>query len=285
MKGYTELAKMMQERVLSLGEVLKYAFELINKRFLAFFLLTLLVYFPVNFVLQYAVMQIDLVTTDWELLVSEMMDVGVVQIVLSFLELVAVIVTGVMIHNQVFGQGTMSFGTVFYRGVRSWMRASMSVMVLMMGMMMSILSMSMLFMLPGMALLMLPVLLLLMLLYYLMQCCCCNTAVLRGFWGFRNIRYVAIVLKGYMWKVLGYGAVVVLISNGTIMIMNILLNGMLRYISEQGLVLAINVVFSTLFSVITVYGYVAVSLLFLNIEEKKRHDFEMLKQRVTRSEQ
>ena len=279
----TVLAKIMQERVLRLGEVLKYTFELMNERFSSFFLLTLLVYLPVNFVLQYAVMQVDLSVTDIEILAAEMMDMGIVQIVLSFLELVAVLVTGVMIHSQVFGQEQVPFGTIFYRGVRGWVRASMSIMVVMLGMMMSILSMSMMIMLPGMGLLVLPLILLLVLLYYLMQCCCCNAAALRGCWGFRNVRYVSIVLKGYMKKALGYTAVVLLVSGGSTMILNILLNSMLGYISGQWQVLGVSVIFSTLFSIITVYGYAAVSLLFLNVEEKKRRDFELAKQRTEHS--
>ncbi len=280
-----EIAKMMQERVLRLGEVLKYTFELLNERFFYFLLLTLLVYLPVNFVLQVAVMQVDLSVMDLELLAEEMMQVGIVQIILLFLELVAVAVTGVMVHNQIFGHKRLPFGTVFYRGVRSWLRATMSVMVVMLGMMMSILSLSMMIMLPGMGLMLLPILLLLMLLYYLMQCCCCNTAALRGYWGFRNIHYVLIVLKGYMGKVLGYTAVILLVSNGATMILNILLSSMLRYITGQWLILVVSVVFSTLFSVMTVYGYAAVSLLFLNIEEKKRHDFELSKQRAEKQNQ
>ncbi len=76
---------------------------------------------------------------------------------------------------------------------------------------------------------------------------------------------------------------VLLVSGGVTMILNILLNSMLRYISGQWQVLGVSVVFSTLFSIITVYGYAAVSLLFLNIEEKKRRDFELAKQRTEHS--
>ena len=279
MTAQTELVKVMQERVLRLGEIFKYSFELLNERFSSFFILTILVYLPVNFVLQYAVMQVDMSVTDIELLAMEMMDVGIVQIVLSFLELVAVVVTGVMVHSQVFTQDGLNFGTVFYRGVRGWLKAAMSIMVIMLGMMMSILSLSMMIMLPGMGILMLPILLVLMLLYYLMQCCCCNVAALRGYWGIRNVRYVSIVLKGYMRKALGYTAVILLVSGGISMVLNILLSNLLGYISEQWMALGISVLCSTLFSVMTVFGYAAVSLVFFNIEEKKRHDFEVARQR------
>lgn len=285
MTNRMELAKTMQERVLTLGEILKHAFGLLNERFSSFFLVVLLVYLPVNFVLQFAMMQVDYTVTELELLAAEMMDVGIVQIVLSFLELVALVVVAVVVHNQIFGQKKLPFGTVFYRGVRSWLRAVMSVMVIMLGMMLCILSMSMMFLMPGMAMMLLPVLLLLMVIYVLMQHCCCTAAALRGYWGLRNIRYVSLVLKGYMGKAIGNTAVILLITGGASMIFNMLLSNMLEFISNEWIALAVNVGFSTLFSMLTVYGYVAGSLLFLNIEEKKRREAEIARQMAEQQRQ
>ena len=285
MTNRMELAKTMQERVLTLGEILNHAFGLLNERFSSFFLVVLLVYLPVNFVLQFAMMQVDYTVTELELLAAEMMDVGIVQIVLSFLELVALAVAAVVVHNQIFGQKKLPFGTVFYRGVRSWLRAVMSVMVIMLGMMLCILSMSMMFLMPGMAMMLLPVLLLLMVIYVLMQHCCCTAAALRGYWGLRNIRYVSLVLKGYMGKAIGNTAVILLITGGTSMIFNMLLSNMLEFISNEWIALAVNVGFSTLFSMLTVYGYVAGSLLFLNIEEKKRREAEIARQMAEQQRQ
>ncbi len=285
MTNHVELAKTMQERVLTLGEILKHAFGLLNERFASFFLLVLLVYLPVNFVMQYALMQVDFTVAELEVLAEQMMDVGIVQIVLSFLELVALVVAAVMVHNLIFGQKKLPFGTVFYRGVRSWLRAVMSVMVIMLGMMMCILSMSMMFMLPGMAMMMLPVLLLLMVVYVLMQHCCCAAAALRGYWGLRNIRYVSLVLKGYMGKAIGNTTVILLITGGVTMLFNMLLGNMLQFISNEWVAIAVNVGFSTLFSMLTVYGYVAGSLLFLNIEEKKRREAEIARQMAEQQRQ
>ncbi len=285
MTNRAELAKTMQERVLSLGEILKHAFGILNERFASFLLLVLLVYLPVNFVLQYAMMQVDFSVTEFELLVDEMMDLGIVQIVLSFLELVAIVVTAVMVHNQIFGQKILPFGTVFYRGVRSWLRAVMSVMVIMLGLMMCILSMGIMFMMPGMAMMMLPVILLLIVVYSMMQYCSCSAAALRGYWGLRNIRYVSLVLKGYMGKAIGNTAVILLITGGVTTIFNLLLSNMLYYISNEWIALAVNVGFSTLFSMLTVYGYVAGIMLFLNIEEKKRREVEIARQMAEQQRQ
>ncbi len=278
MTNHAELAKTMQERVLTLGEILKHAFGLLNERFSSFFLLVLLVYLPVNFVLQYAMLQVDFTVTELELLAAEMEDVGIVQIVLSFLELVALVVVAVMVHNLIFGQKRLPFGTVFYRGVRSWLRAVMSMMVIMLGMMMCILSMSMMFLMPGMVMMLLPVILLLAVIYSMMQYCSCSAAALRGYWGLRNIRYVSLVLKGYMGKAIGNTAVILLISGGVTTVFNLMLTSMLSYISNEWIALAVNVGFSTLFSMLTIYGYVAGSLLFLNIEEKKRREAEIARQ-------
>ena len=282
---HTALAKLMQERLLHLGEILKYAFGLVNERFSTVLLLTLLVYLPINLALQYAMLQVDISVTDLELLAAELSKVGIVQVILSFFELIAITVTGVCVHNQIFGQEKMAFGTVFYRGVRSWLRAVVSVMILMLGVMMSILSIGMLFMLPGLSLLLLPGIVLLVVFYYLMHCCCCITATLRGYWGLRNTRYVSLVLKGYTWKSLGYAAVIGLVSGGAVSVLNVLLSGMLQYISQQWLALILNAVFSTLFAVLTIYGFSAICLLFFNIEEKKRRDYELKRQRAENQNQ
>ena len=285
MTNHMELEKMMQERVLSLGEILKHTFRLLNERFGSFFLLVLLVYLPVNFLLQYAMMQVDFSLEDLELLTAEMMDVGIVQIVLSFLELVAILVEAVIVNNQVFGRKRLSFGTIFYCGVQGWLGAVMSMMAIMMGMTLCILSMSMMILMPGMTMIMLPIILLLMVIYSLMQCCTCTVSALRGYWGLRNIRYVWLVLKGYMGKAIGNTAVILVITAGVRMLFNLLLNNTLYYISNEWVALAVNVGFSTLVSVLSVYGYMAGSLLFFNIEERKRREAEIARQAAERQRQ
>ena len=88
-----------------------------------------------------------------------------------------------------------------------------------------------------------------------------------------------------MGKAIGNTAVILLITGGASMIFNMLLSNMLEFISNEWIALAVNVGFSTLFSMLTVYGYVAGSLLFLNIEEKKRREAEIARQMAEQQRQ
>ena len=273
-----ELTHKMQERVLSLGEILSYSFQMLIGRFGSFCFLALLVFLPVNLALQMAAAKIDLTSMDLEVLLAGVYDLGIVQLVLSFLELVATLVTAVMVHNQIFGREKVSFGTLFYRGVRGWLRAAMTVMTILLGMMLCMMSMSMFMMLPGLSLMMLPLVLLLAVVYSVMQCGGCTAAALRGYWGIRNVRYVSLVYKGYMWRVIGYTAVVLLITEGITFVLGLMLSFLLYYIPNEGMALLINVGVSTLLSIFSMYTSVAGALLFLNIEEKKRREAEILRQ-------
>lgn len=278
MMDRVELTRKMQERVLSLGEILKASFQLLAERFGSFFMLMLLVYLPINAAAQISALKVDLTAMDLEVLMSEVSDLGIVQLVLSFLELVAALVVAVMVHNLIFGREKFSFGTLFYRGVRGWLRAVMTVMVLMLGMMTCMLSMGMFMMLPGLALMMLPLVLLLAVVYSMMLSGGCTAAALRGYWGLRNVRYVSLVYKGYMWRVIGYTAVVMVITESVILLFGLMLSFLLYYIPNDGLALVINVGVSTLLSMFSVYASVVGSLLFLNIEEKKRREAEIMRQ-------
>lgn len=278
MMDRVELTRKMQERVLSLGEILKASFQLLAERFGSFFMLMLLVYLPINVAAQSSALKVDLTAMDLEVLMSEVSDLGIVQLVLSFLELVAALVAAVMVHNLIFGREKFSFGTLFYRGVRGWLRAVMTVMVLMLGMMTCMLSMGMFMMLPGLALMMLPLVLLLAVVYSMMLSGGCTAAALRGYWGLRNVRYVSLVYKGYMWRVIGYTAVVMVITESVILLFGLMLSFLLYYIPNDGLALVINVGVSTLLSMFSVYASVVGSLLFLNIEEKKRREAEIMRQ-------
>ena len=278
MTDRVELTRKMQERVLSLGEILKYAFGLLAERFGSFFMIVLLVYLPVNVATQISALKVDLTSMDLEVLLSEVSGLGIVQLVLSFLELVAALVVAVMVHNLIFGREKLPFGTAFYRGVRGWLRAVMTVMVLMLGMMTCMLSLSMFMMLPILSLMMIPLVLVLAVMYSVMLGGGCTAAALRGYWGFRNVRYVSLVYKGYMWRVIGYTAVVMVITEGITLVFGLMLSFLLYYIPNDGLVLMINVGVSTLLSVFSIYASIAGSLLFLNIEEKKRREAEIMRQ-------
>ena len=278
MTDRVELTRKMQERVLSLGEVLKYAFKLLAERFGSFFMLVLLVYLPINVATQISAMKVDLTSMELEVLMSEISSLGIVQLVLSFLELVAAMEVAVVVHNLIFGREKLAFGTLFYRGVRGWLRAVMTVMVLMLGMMTSMLSLGMFMMLPILSLMMLPLVLVLAVVYNMMLGGGCTVAALRGYWGLRNVRYVSLVYKGYMWRVIGYTAVVLVITEGITLVFGVMLSFLLYYIPSDGVALLINVGVSTLLSVCSVYASIASSLLFLNIEEKKRREAELMRQ-------
>lgn len=273
-----ELTRKMQERVLGLGEILKASFQLLFERFGFFFLLMMLVYLPINVATQISMLKVDLTSMDLEVLVSGVSDLGIVQLVLSCLELVAALVIAVIVHSLIFGREKMPFGTLFYRGVRGWLRAVMTMMVLMLGMMTCMLSMGMFMMMPGLSLMMLPLVLVLAVVYSMMLSGGCTTAALRGYWGLRNVRYVSLVYKGYMWRVIGYTAVFMVITEGITLLLGVLLSFLLYYIPNEGMALAINVGVSTLLSMFAIYASIAGSLLFLNIEEKKRREAEIMRQ-------
>ncbi|MBR6683286.1 MAG: hypothetical protein IKL38_02985 [Firmicutes bacterium] len=273
-----ELTRKMQERVLGLGEILKASFQLLFERFGFFFLLMMLVYLPYNVATQISMLKVDLTSMDLEVLMSGVSDLGIVQLVLSCLELVAALVIAVIVHSLIFGREKIPFGTLFYRGVRGWLRAVMTMMVLMLGMMTCMLSMSMFMMMPGLSLMILPLVLVLAVVYSMMLSGGCTTAALRGYWGLRNVRYVSLVYRGYMWRVIGYTAVFMVITEGITLLLGVLLSFLLYYISNEGMALAINVGVSTLLSMFEIYASIAGSLLFLNIEEKKRREAEIMRQ-------
>lgn len=271
---HKELREAVCSRPLSLSELLKQAFAILNDRFGSIFLLTVLVYLPVNLILELKMQQVDLTVEDLELLVSQMLGVEAVQVLLSFVELVAIVVTAVMVHNYIFGTKRAPFGRIFYRGIRMWLRAAVTMIILLLGVVLCIMSLSMLSILPVLMLAVMPVLLLLMIFYSLMQCSVAAAASLRGYWGMNCIRYVSFILKGYMKKAIGNTAVILLITGGVSMLFNMLLSGILSYIASPWLYIGISTVFSTLISVLSIYGFAAGCLLFLNLEEYKRYQME-----------
>ena len=104
-----ELRQSMESRLLRLGELLKVSYGLINERFGSFLGLTLLVYIPVNVVLYVKMLQVDPTVEDAALMLNQAMSVSVVQLILVFIEIVAVLVTAVLVHNQVYGEQKNSF--------------------------------------------------------------------------------------------------------------------------------------------------------------------------------
>ena len=98
-----ELRQSMESRLLRLGELLKVSYGLINERFGSFLGLTLLVYIPVNVVLYVKMLQVDPTVEDAALMLNQAMSVSVVQLILVFIEIVAVLFTAVLVHNQVYG--------------------------------------------------------------------------------------------------------------------------------------------------------------------------------------
>lgn len=279
-----ELREAMQNRSLTLGEILKHAFGLLTDRFGSFFLLTLLIYVPISFILQMKMQQVDLTVEDIELLASQLMGVGLVQLILSLLEIVAILVSAVLMHNLIYGESRMPFGTAFYRGIRMWPRAVLTVALLMMGALICSMSLSMMLYMPGLMLLAMPLLLMMAVFYSMMQSFTCTVSALRGRIGMDNIRYVLFILKGTMGRALGFFTVILLLSSGVSLVFNYMLENMVYYIAQlqqlPWLPIVINVVFSTLISVLSIYGFIAGSLLFLNLEEKRRKELNEAAQQM-----
>lgn len=265
-----ELRSAMQSRPLRLSEVLQQSFQLMTERFGSFLLLMTMVYLPIHLILEYKMLQVDLTVEDTELLLSQLMSLYMVQMVLSFLEIVAILVTSVLAHNLIYGKSEMPFGSAFYRGIRMWVRAFLTMMVLVMGAVLCIMSMSMLMMFPGMMFLIFPVLLLLAVFYSLMQNFVCTSAALRGRMGMDNIRYTTFILKENMGRAIGYYAVILLITSGGFLLGDLLVSSMTQYIANVWIAMGIRVCFQVLLSILKIYAYIAGTLLFLNMEEGKR---------------
>lgn len=265
-----EFNKAISERPLLLREILQQAFALLNERFGAFILLMIAVYLPVQLLTQYTLLQIDLSGENLEELWNQLLGIYKGEIGLSFLEMAAVLVTAVMVHNQIFDEERLAFGTAFYRGLRMWLRAAFTVMLLMLLLFSTGMAAGLLLMMPGMLLLAFPLILLGAVMYNLLHGFICNAAALRGRFGFDGFRYVAFVLKGRMGKAIGNYAVILLLTGGALMVCNYMLSSITAQITIPLLSFAIQVIFSVLLSVWNIYGYIALSILFLNLEELKR---------------
>ncbi len=264
-----ELRQSMESRLLRLGELLKVSYGLINERFGSFLGLTLLVYIPVNVVLYVKMLQVDPTVEDAALMLNQAMSVSVVQLILVFIEIVAVLVTAVLVHNQVYGEQKIPFGTAFYRGIRMWVRAVTALVLVMLGAFLCLIPLGSLLALPGLFGMMLPLIALVSVYYSMMQNMVCCAAALRGHWGLHNLRYSFFILRGYMGRAFGRMLVISLITSGISMLFEQLLANIVSFLTQPWLYVLICTAFSALISVLNTFGFIAASVLFLNLEEIK----------------
>ncbi len=265
-----EFNRAISERPLRLREILQQAFVLLNERFGGFILLMVAVYLPVHLITQYTLLQVDLSGESLEQLWGQLLSVYKSEIGLSFLEMAAVLVTAVLVHNLIFDEERLPFGTAFYRGLRMWLRAALTVMLLMLLLFGTVMIAGPLMIMPGMLLFIFPLILLGAVMYNLFHSFICNTAALRGRFGFDGFRYVAFILRGYMGKALGSSAVILLLTGAGSMLCNYMLSSVTARIAIPWLAFGMQVVFSVLFSIWNIYSYIAFSILFFNLEELKR---------------
>lgn len=268
--GREELREVLSMRLLSLKEILQQAFGLLNERFGVFMLLTLIVYLPTSLIGEYKMQQVDLSVETMEELLNQMMSVYQGQLGMLLLEMVAILVTAVLVHNFIFGEEKLSFGTAFYRGIRMWLRAVLTMVLLILAVLVLLMMIGFFAVMPGMILFIIPLVLLAAVVFSMLQVFICNAAALRGRMGFDNFRYINQVLKGESGRAIAKYIVIFLITTGISLLGGLMLGNMTAYISNPWLASGMNILVSVVFSVCNIYGYVATSILFLNLEELKR---------------
>ena len=164
---------------------------------------------------------------------------------------------------------TKTFSAIFYRGIRMWPRAIVTLILVALGAVVSISAMSIFVIMPLLGLLVIPGVLLVAILLVMLQSCTGTTAALRARMGFDNIRYVFFVLKGRMWQTLGIFALITVLTGVLQMGLSLALSNIFDFITQPVVSMALQVVISTMTSIITMYGYTVGALVFMGAEYRK----------------
>lgn len=274
------LTRTMAERPLKISEVLGHAYALMSNRFGSYLGLSLLVFIPASALLQYFTMKVSVQVPEMEQLLNGTADLAVMErqmlyllisnVCVTFLTLIAIMVSAVMVKNQLFDEENKTFGVLFYRGVRMWPRGALTLVLVMIEFFLAVFGCAMLMLVPLVGLLSFLLMALAAVWFVMYQNLCGCGSALRGRLGFDNMRYVRFLLSGFMKKEIGTFAVIILISEGVTLIVNLLTSNFL-YISDNLWVqFAISVAISGIISVLNTYGYVCGTLVFLNLEEVQK---------------
>lgn len=265
------LAERMRNGYLSIGEDFREAWKILRTHTSKYFFLMLLVYLPIQVVIQYQTSQMDLTVEAPELILAQMTRLGIIELVMTLLEQVAVLVVAVLVAICIdeTQMENKSFSAVFYRGVRMWPRAVLTLGMVALGAICAITALSVLMAIPLLGLLVIPGILLLAILLILLQSCTGTTAALRARMGFDNIRYVFFVLQGRMWRTMGAFALISLLTGVIQVGISFALSGIFSAITQPVISMALQVIISTLTSIISLYGYTVGALLFIGAEYRK----------------
>ena len=299
MMSVKELSIEMGRRPLKTGEILQGAYRLMNEKFGWFLILSVLVYLPINLVQQFPLLQIDLTglaalsqssdVSMEELIQSDQMQAVIKQagiqagisVVMLFVERIAIMVTAVILHYQLFIETATdqagvpyhnqeSFGQVFYQGIRMWPRGAATLFFLLLGFLIAVLCLGVLSLSPVMLFVTMPVMIFCMLRFLMYESSSGAVAALRGRIGFDNLNYVRTVLGDRSMYLFGQYTVAILISNGLSMVFNVLMTMSLQYITNQWAAYAASCAIGTLLSILNLYGFTAQVLIFLSREEYLR---------------
>lgn len=256
------------------GEAMKGGFQLFKSRFKDFFLLTLLVYLPIQLAIQYRSGTLDLMTEDLSVLAYQLLQILILQIILSFLELVALLVASVFSEHYISppaegeeAEKPFPFSTAFYRGIRMWPRALVTYGFVVLGLVMIVVLISVfanLFLL-----ILLPVILLIVVWFTMYKSFACTSAALRARFGFDALRYCSYINSGYLIKSLALFGLVALITEISSLFLSLFLDLILSLFSLGWLSFGLRVVFLTLFSIVNIYGYICGALWFMHLEHMK----------------
>lgn len=299
MMSVKELSIEMGRRPLKTGEILQGAWQLMNEKFSWFLILAVMIYLPINLIQQFPLLSIDVsglaalaqssdVSME-ELIRSDQMQILVKQagiqagisVAMLFVELIAVMVTAVILHYQLFVETAVdqagvpyhkkeSFGQIFYQGIRMWPRGAVTLFFLLLGFLIAVLCLGMLSLSPVMLVMTVPVMIFCMLRFLMYESCSAAASALRGRVGFDNLQYVRLVLGDKAMYLFGQFTVAILISNGLSMLANIVMTMGYQYITNQWVSYAASCAVGTMLSVLNLYGFAAQILIFLSREEYLR---------------
>jgi len=272
----TELFRRLSAGNLGLGELFEESFQILKRNLKSYLMLLLMVHLPVQMAMQFEMLKLDFAVEDETLLLNQFMTLAVTSLLLSLLELVSILVIAVIVQKEILGQAgeNAKFTTMFYRGIRMWPRAVLTYMLLMLGTVLCMLSVSGLLLMPIAQYFAIAGLVLLAVLLQLYQSCTATVAALRGRMGFDNLRYVYFVFEGRMWRAMGIFALIMLMTQGLTQGCSTLLSLLLSQVGNTALRYVLTVLCGTALSLIALYGFTAGALLFLNAEAKKAKELK-----------
>lgn len=267
-------AQDMKQRELKLGEVLLTALDIVKQRFGSFLALTFLVQLPAAAVQQYQLSKVT-VTEDLTQLATQLLPVLVGTAVMSFLTLIGPLVTTVLVTNEMGEGERMSFSKAFYQGIRHWLAAALSLIVLMAGLVMFGLFAGMAAaILPALALMLIPLALLLSIYYSMMKNFSASAAVWRGLTAWRCQAYIRALLRERIWRVFGLYALAWLAGNLPAQLISLVAGELLVRISVEWVGTALSVLIQTGLGIFSLYVAAAGALLLMNYEKLRQKEWE-----------